>query len=368
MVTWGPNTVNTFSSGNAGSANPAFTAPSTPSTPSFFGAPTAASPATPAFSFSSQPNPVNSPATSFFTPVSAPAPTAANAFSQVLGAPQQAALQAHINAAMHQEQSRLSTQLMQLQAAYNPTHITAAIKSPCRFQHIFYDPITQTQRLEKLSVPQYPPKPPQISDEEWYHALTHNPDPEEYIPVVVTSAEGLHSRLVAQQSKMKLHEEYVNQLDQTLEHREQIHEAIAMQLEHYQRKNRSIQGKLNSIMQKFEMCRGKNVPLQNSERQALVKLMELVQAVETCGKMLEGAQRDANNYQRQWEVMKLQRDSTMGSGSGEGTLDPGFKEEVMKLLNASKTGIDSLKTAVKKSERDMGIIKNDGRKAVGMMG
>ncbi len=164
----------------------------------------------------------------------------------------------------------------------------------------------------------------------------------------------------------------MNVLDQTVEHREQVHEVISMQLAHYQRKNRSIQTRLSTIMQKFEMCRGKNVPLQNAERQALQKLMELARAVEDCGKMLEGVKRDANDCQRNWDVMKQQQrlvvaSSGAGSAAAGGKLDAGFKDEVMTLLNESKTGIDTLKKAVKRNERDMDIIKSGGGvKAVGM--
>lgn len=367
MVTWGKNTVNTFNTAAA-------SAPTT-TTSSLWSTTPAASPATPtagtsAFSFSSQPNPIASPAPTtpslFGTPLSsipaAPAATAAsNAFSQVLGAPQQAALQAHMNAAMNQEKTRLMTQLLQLHAAYSPNPSASNNLNPssCRFQYIFYDPITQAQRLEKLSLPSYPPKPLHISDEQWYNALTHNPDPEEYIPVVVTSAEGLHSRLVSQQSKMKLHEDYVKRLDETLEKREQINQAIKMQMNVYRKRNQLIRSKLHGILQKFEMCRGKNIPLQESEREALRRLIELAQGVETCVQLLEHVQRDGSNCQRQWEVMKLQRSNiSMGYSSDEGALDQGFQEDAMGMLNEHKEAIYKMKKAIRKNERDIGIMKS----------
>ena len=108
--------------------------------------------------------------------------------------------------------------------------------------------------------------------------------------------------------------------------------------------------------------------------------MDLAQAVENCGRMVEGVKRDAKDQERKWEVMKLQRGQFQyqnqgggaGAGSGsEGVLDPGFREEAMTLLNESKVGIDSLKKAVKRSERDMQIVKRSGGRnaaAVGTMG
>ncbi len=110
--------------------------------------------------------------------------------------------------------------------------------------------------------------------------------------------------------------------------------------------------------------------------------MDLAQAVENCGRMVEGVKRDAKDHERQWEVMKLQRgqgqyqyqggvSGSVSASGKEGILDPGFREEAMTLLNESKVGIDSLKKAVKRSERDMQIVKRSGGRnaaAVGTMG
>ena len=235
MVTWGTNTVSVFNN-----ANSQQTSASTGG--SLFGSTstTSPAPATPGFSgFSSQPISSPSPGLGLFSPSSSGTTTSNSMYgaqqqqqqqsqyyaqaqaqaqaSQILGAPQQAALQAHMNATAHQEASRLGSQLHQLYSAYIPFQPPQAqtqaqnntnSNTTCRFQHIFYDPITQTQRLEKLSLPNYPPKPNHIPDATWYQALTQNPQPDEYIPVLVTSAEGLHSRLVAQQSKMKLQQNH----------------------------------------------------------------------------------------------------------------------------------------------------------------
>ena len=360
-VTWGPNTVNVFNTNNAA---PAASAPQT----SLFGATAwtpSPAPATPGYSaFSSQPMPIASPGVGLFSPtaaapVAAPVYPAANAFSQVLGAPQQAALQAHMNATMHQEASSLGTQLNHLHAAFSPFQTQMAPTQQnvmCRFQHIFYDPITQAQRLEKLSLPNYPPKPNHISDEVWYRALTQNPDPEEYIPVLVTSAEGLHSRLVSQQSKMKLHEGYLTKLDETLVDREKFNQSITMQMEHYKRQNIQTRQRLQQIMRKFEMCRGKNVPLQEAEREAVHKLLELSQHVNQVAKMLEVVQREGEEYSRQWTFLQQERRRVGGS-----VLDEGVKEEAMGILVKHKMGVDEMVKCVKKSERDIEIMKNDGR-------
>lgn len=289
--------------------------------------------------------------------------------SQILGAPQKAALQAHMNATAHQEASRLGSQLHQLYSAYNPFQPPQAqtqaqnntnSNTTCRFQHIFYDPITQTQRLEKLSLPNYPPKPNHIPDATWYQALTQNPQPDEYIPVLVTSAEGLHSRLVAQQSKMKLHDGYLTKLDETLQKRESFHQSIEMQLEYYKVQNQKINKRLQQIMRKFEMCRGKNVPLQEAEREAVRRLIELSQHVNHVAKMLEVVKRDGEEYVRQWSLLqkeKVRRNMGHGGGSGR-ELDEGVKDEAMGILDGYKKGIDEMVKVAKKGERDVKIMKN----------
>lgn len=312
---------------------------------------------------------------------------AGGAFSQILGTPQQAALQAHMNAAAQQESANLEWQLLQLFAAFSPLPTTtpqglssashlAAIPTSilgnycCRFQHIFYDPITQAQRLEKLSLPtMYPPKPPHVPDAVWHRALAQNPDPEEYIPVLVTSAEGLHSRLVAQQSKMELHEGYLSQLDKTLKNRLDFHRNIAVQLRHYQRQNVMIRSRLMQIMRKFEICRGKHVPIQKAETEAVQKLVALSRELVKAASMLEILQEDEEKYSKEWNEMKLKQERMYMQMRldrnhrpiEERKLDPGVIEEAESILNGHKKGIEEMTRVVQKNARDVNIMKQDGR-------
>jgi len=424
MVTWGTNTVSFFNqNNNTGSSNaPATAAPGSTTTSSLFGTPAAKTTTTTTSSFSfggsstfgtpstpvpstpgctgvsSQPTPIQSPAFGLFSP---PASTSAGAsggtftpgsagvlfsqypstaaagaahqgaFSQFLGAPQQAALQAHMNAAAHQESASLEMQLLQLHAAFSPlpTQVPPTA-SPyqlpntmtCRFQHIFYDPITQAQRLEKLSLPSYPPKPPHVPEDVWHRALANNPDPEEYIPVLVTSAEGLHSRLVAQQSKMELHEGYLNKIESTLRNRADINRSVAMQLKYYQRQNALIRSRLMRIMLKFELCRGKNVPLQQGEQEATRKLIELSRQIYKVATMLEVLQREEEEYGKQWNTMKLKQERIRMRMLGTAdVLDQGAAMEAKSILSGHKKGIDEMSRVVQKNARDVNIMKEVGR-------
>jgi hypothetical protein len=418
MVTWGTNTVSFFNqnNGNTGSStsNTPATATSsssnTASAPSLFGTPSAnktatsssssafsfgsstfgnpstpAPPSTPGFSaFSSQPTPVQSPAFGLFSPSSAPGGSTSTTFSQnpsnvgaattaqsgtftqFLGAPQQAALQAHMNAAAQQESTSLELQLLQLHAALSPLPAqipptSASNMMACRFQHIFYDPITQAQRLEKLSLPSYPPKPQHLPEDVWHRAMANNPDPEEYIPVLVTSAEGLHSRLVAQQSKMELHEGYLNKIENTLRNRADTNRSVAMQLKHYQRQNALIRSRLMQIMLKFELCRGKNVPLQQGEQEAVRKLIELSRQIHKVATVLELLQREEEEFSKQWNAMKVKQERIrMRMGPTE-VLAHGVMMEAIGILNGQKKGIDEISRVVQKNARDLKIMKQDGR-------
>jgi len=346
-VTWGANTVQTFASSK----------PSTP-TPSLFGAAVSSSPAPapPGFSSTFSTQPVTSPApttSSLFSPSKSFPSAQNNSFSQGLGAPQQAAVQAHMNATMHQEASRLGAQLMQLHAAYAPIGVPSSNENACHFMHIFYDPITQAQRLEKMSLPNYPPKPPQLSDEIWNRALTRNPNPEEYFPVLVTSAEGLHSRLVAQQSKMKLLEGYLDKLDKSLANRENFNDAVAMSLLDYQRQNVAIRNKLLRIMQKFEICRGKNIPLLEAEFEVRQKVEQLYRYLDLLEGQLGEVQNDGKEYARQWHSIQKQRQRIGRSHE----IDDHLRRGAMEILNQSNVGIDTLVNATEKGERDLKIVK-----------
>merc|ERR1740139_422377 len=134
-----------------------------------------------------------------------------------------------MNATLHQEASRLESKLSSLYSAYSPYTAAPTTTTPplppnpsCKFQYIFYDPMTPAQRLQKTALApssshNYPPQPPHVDNAIWIKALAQTPDPDQYLPVVITSAEGLHSRLVAQQSAIDLHATYPEQLDEGVE-------------------------------------------------------------------------------------------------------------------------------------------------------
>ncbi len=401
-----------------------------PATTGIFGAPTAtpATPATPsgAFSFSSnpvmtpQPPPTASTPTSsiFGTPSTTPAFGTSSSSAQATTAataataaglynPHQAALQAHLNATLYQESTRLESQLLQLHAAYSPyqTNYTPTPTTPslfgtapppqsqpqattndqCRFQHIFYDRMTPTQKTESISfhsttTGHYPQKPNHIPLSTWNTALSRNPDSTEYIPVLITSAEGLHSRLVSQQQKMNQFESSLQTLHSTLDQMKQIQRNIQLRLEEDVRKNNYLHRRLMKIMMKVDLCRGKNIVLQPAEEELRQKLWNMRQNVEEVGKMLDSVKVQSRVYEEQCKLLEQEQRDVLGVSSGGGMasnnhhsalmmkasgveLNEDLKHELHLFLKEKSDGIGTLVKVLKKDERDFEIMKEGMRKA-----
>ena len=428
-ITWGKNTVfNTPGAPNA--------APSTPSksTSSFsFGPPPAtglppAATTTSSFSFSTPSTPQtptsttsglftanagSTPGGNFFssTPITTPQQQqqqqamgggfGMSAAVGSLGAPQQAAFQAHMNATMIQESNRLQSELTNFFASYSPYQSTttavtvqpttsglfgqstpqqpaqqSTTNTTCQFQHIFYDIMTDVQKAEKLSLGSgnYPQKPLHIPTEIWSQALSRNPNPDEYIPVLITSAEGLHSRLVSQQSKMNYYESSLDSLQDTVQkmlHRQMHHENTLIL---YQKQNVKLKRRLMTIMQKVDLIKGKNVPFTAGETELICKLRNVMSMAEQLDKALVQVKSQGEQYQNQWNHLE-QRRMSMGlhhyadggsslSSSSLNTLvlHDGYKKEVHGILNGCNIDIQDIKKQMKTDGRDLAIIKNDLRR------
>ncbi len=442
-VTWGKNTVfNTPAAGTASTppskSTSVFgaTAPPTPgptsAAPSLFGAPaTPAAPAGGAFSFSS--NPVSTPSTTstpgiggathtattslfgYTTPsiaATSPAPSTGGFFGTPAATatatatptqpqaaafynPQQAALEAHLNATLYQESTRLESELVQLHAAYSPYQTTTATPAPattslfgstqparittpttnatCRFQHIFYDRMTPSQKTEKISLGittgHYPQKPNHVPLDVWNQALSRNPDHNEFIPVLITSAEGLHSRLVSQQSKMKNLETSLDTLQSTIDQmRSNTHYQIDAKLENFAKCNSQLKRRLMKIMLKVDLCRGKNISLQVAEQELMNKLWRLRENVDVVEKILDGVKLEGMNYHEQLMLLEQERKDmgllTGGSSNIDSIrLNDDLKNDLQVFLKEKSDGIEALSTVLKKDERDFGIIKDGLRQA-----
>lgn len=406
MVTWGPNQVREFGNSVGGTtASPA--APAAPSTGfNFGGTPAAAAPAPAgAFSFAGAAAPTAAPATSVFgaptsafgtpsfgatTPAAAPAATSAfGSFGSTatastgaapfgsnasatstpgLGAPQQAALQAHMNATFQQQSTRLEQELMHLLSSYQPLPPQNALPtnttpSTCRFLHIFYNPMTCAQKLESQSLlPYYPPKPtniPHLTEDIWQQALSSNPNPAEYIPIVISSAEGLHHRRVYQLTQVQSLEQITTQLESVLQTRHSHWEQYATLLKSMQQRHVQLKQRVLHLLAQVELCRGKGVVLQPAERTVLTTISKWLSALKTLEENLGKLHSQGQVYKAMGEELAMQRHGldTVKHNDGHGGLREGFSTNAKGLLAQQGVGLESLKTMVKGDARDLKLIQ-----------
>jgi len=315
---------------------------------------------------------------------------------------QQAEMQAQWNASKRQEASRLESSILALHSAYSPISMpTAATTSSalfgqpvaaaapvtnpqCRFQHIFYDEMTpEQQRMllqsqnnnynnnnnsnpqsSLLSANNYNSmKPPHMDADTWSKAMARNPDPDNLIPVPIVGAEALHGRIASQQSKATMLSSYVTQLSEALvslqESSSRSHDAIAAGCQQM----KAIQKRLLALMRKLELCRCMHMPIQNAERNAMTKLLQLSKQVDTMHRILAQLEeqgdahrhqqlRHPNNHKNTWLMQQQTEDMT----------NPSYREELFRVLSDQKQGLQSLHNIVKKDTRDIHILKQDLKK------
>jgi len=212
-----------------------------------------------------------------------------------------------------------------------------------------------------LGTGNYPQKPQHIPNDVWNQALSQNPNAEEYIPVLITSASGLHSRLVSQQSKMALLESYLDKLEGVLKERLKSNVEIEMRLNSYLKRDIVLKRKLMTVMQKVDMCRGKNVPLQPAEMEMVKKLQGLFKNITDLGNYLEKVKGEAEVCQRQLVLLQQER-RPLGFGASIHTegglaLNDADRGCIHDILNRQGSGLEELRKVLKKDERDLGIIK-----------
>lgn len=291
---------------------------------------------------------------------------------------------------MLQETSRLEASLLQLQTAYSPyvtsttpfhtaypmVGSTLPINTLCRFQHVFYDPITPQQQLERLH--HYTSRHPNVSKEEamsllhtpkpthfdsvtWSKAQAMNPNPAEFVPVLLSGAEAIHSRLVSQQTKVELYDKYLTQLTSTIEQLDQAVNASGQKMEYtLQDTSMILKKRVLDILRKVELCRARNIALTGEERKALERIKEVLKQVQKWENILTSSEMEdkVRGYIQMQAI--LERSSTTEGGDTSLTTftNEEYKNRVYKVLQDQKQAIHALKKIVKVDRRDLQIIQN----------
>jgi Nucleoporin complex subunit 54 len=199
--------------------------------------------------------------------------------------PAQAALQAHMEAMNAAETQKIREELSKLYASFTG-QITPSTSSNAKnnFVSIVYNDVDQEQRqLQWLHgmgangqvMAIAPPKPPQVSEEEWYKAVAHNPDPMNYMPVALVGADALNARLVWQQERAAQLARDAATIQDSHETARHLNEQAYRRIEKIQRDHAHNRRRLLNIMRKVEVVRGMNVPLQREEVKAMEQLRDM---------------------------------------------------------------------------------------------
>lgn len=271
--------------------------------------------------------------------------------------PAQAALQAHLNASAQQEADRVRSQLESLHGAYTSgsTAAVAAGKNP--FVAIVYNDLTPEQRQMQwvqgmgshTNVILEPPKPPQISQEEWTKAVVNNPDPHNYMPIALMGGVALQGRVSWQQSRAK---ELSNNAAILQKSHETVQQRVSQTLEQLDQKlasHKELQHQLLQVMKKVEVVRCMNQPLQPDEFQVLQRLQQVMQKLEQLQRVMVGLQDKARAHQETQQSTNRALSTTSNQG-----LPP--VEKLVPVLQKQRQQLETLTALAGKDKRDVELI------------
>jgi len=188
--------------------------------------------------------------------------------------PAQAALQAHMDAQARQDEAKLQSSLGELVHAYTGT-INPQNPKPSPFVTIVYNNMTsqemqwQFANQQAVGVGGYtiPPRPPNVSEESWLEAVVSNSyDRTTHTPTALVGAEALQARVGWQQDMATKHaNESVKTIRTALDEVQRRHAQLRQNLQQLQTMHASVRGRMLRIMNKTEVVRCLNLPLQNDE-------------------------------------------------------------------------------------------------------
>jgi hypothetical protein len=198
--------------------------------------------------------------------------------------PAQAAMHAHMEAQNRQETERIKAALTKLHAAYSGNATPEYSTDKAKFCSIVYNDLTQDQRQQQwlhgistggTIMPIAPPRPPQISEEEWNRAVVQNPDPLSYMPIPLIGAESLNARVSWQQERATELAKHAEAIKGSHEAIQEAYKRSFYQLEDVKRKHANQRKRLLNVMRKVEIVRCMNQPLQQDEVRVMTRLRDL---------------------------------------------------------------------------------------------
>lgn len=299
--------------------------------------------------------------------------------------PQQAALQAHIDATLYQEATRLQSILQNIflsYSSYTHSRLTNSHSSPqgfevnplCSFQHIMYDEIADqtvsynSDRVKKsfniekdlesninIFNQSLTSRPHHINLETWSRAQYRNPDPDKFIPTILTGAESLHYRIVTQDTRAKIYKKHLFSLKDTYKTLKETVHTSQRAIERAGQINAELTRNLLTLIKKIEFARCAHLSLQPSEKQFVQRLVIVSKLLEKSHQLLECIRADSEAY-----ITKLSSSAIVDKFDCK-HLDVTNKNlylTVFNILNREGKGINLLNDILQKDKRDVDIIKS----------
>jgi hypothetical protein len=263
--------------------------------------------------------------------------------------PAQAALQAHMNASAQQEAARVQAALQAIHSDYVGTSTPAVGGGKdARFVTIVYSDITPEQRqlqwvhgMATGGTIYAPPKPPQVSDQQWKKAVAENPDPQNLMPVACVGAVALQSRVSWQQTR-------ANELAKNAKTLQNTHQLLTdrcaqtqQRVEQLNQSHANLRKRLLEVMKRVEIARCMNQPIQPAEIESLQKLKYLYQQVEAA----------------RTSLLKLQDKARSQPVTRPQITAVPDKEKLLPVLKEHRSAIETVTMAAKKDIRDVQLIQ-----------
>lgn len=276
--------------------------------------------------------------------------------------PAQAALQAHIDASARQEADRVRSALEKIHGAYTgmPGH---EIQKTQKFVSIHYTDITPEHRQllwlhslgtggisEGLSQLVAPPKPPHVSEEDWYRAVVNNPDPANLMPMALVGAEALQARLSWQQNRATEMARHAEMLQKTLDTVQQHSEGAQNEIQRMMHNYEGLKLVMLDKMRKVELARCMNQPLQPDEAKVMERLFAMCQKVNKMRKILN----ELDETIRAMPPPQVTSTSYQQPSSSAPAFD---KERLLPFLKEHRKQLEAMTEAVNRDVRDIHLLQ-----------
>jgi len=255
-------------------------------------------------------------------------------------------MQAHMDAEARQEAAKLQSSLEKLHHAYAGT----SQDKPSPLVTIVYNNMTSEQlqwqfaNQQSAGVGGYslPPKPPQVSEEMWLEAVVKNPDRTTLIPVALIGAEALQARVGWQQQlATKYEQESLKTIKSALDELQRRNASVKQNLQQLQQMHTSIRARMLKIMNKTEVVRCLNLPLQADE-------ITLAKRFHSMQEQLGQVEQNISTLSRHQNESKVPKQLYLASEQ---------KVNLAQLFSEHRKYLVSLSEEVKKEKRDINLLK-----------